>query len=216
MQKGRTIIVGAGGFGRELIAWAEDCHNAGLLAPIAGLVDDNLRAMDGFSYPVGLLSSIAEFVPEPGDQLLMAIGTPAIKQRVSELLGGRGGNFVTLIHPTAVVARSARVSDGTILCPLSLVSADAVLGRLCAVNALSSIGHDVQVGAFSTLSAHVDLTGAVSVGEGVMIGTGAKLLPRVKIGNGAKIGAGAVVYRSVLAGRTVFAAPAKTLPQSSR
>ena len=212
MEKGRTIIVGAGGFGRELINWVGDCHSAGRLPPIAGLLDDDPSAMEGFPYSVGVLGTTADFVPQPGDRLVMAIGTPAIKQRVADLLAIRGGVFATPIHPTAVVAGSAKVGEGSILCPLSLVSADAEVGRFCSINALSSIGHDVRLGDYSTLSAHVDLTGAVSVGRNVMIGTGAKVLPRVKIGEGATIGAGSVVYRTVPAGRSVYAAPAKLLP----
>lgn len=214
MEKGRTIIVGAGGFGRELLAWAGDCHKVGALPEVAGLIDDDPAVLDGLNCPARLLGSIADFAPKPGDRLLMAIGNPAIKRRVTELLIVRGGQFATLVHPTAVIAASARIGEGTIFCPLSLVSADAEIGRLCGINALSSIGHDVRVGAFSTLSAHVDLTGAVSIGESVMIGTGAKLLPQVKVGDGAMIGAGSVVYRNVPAGRSVYAAPAKTLRTS--
>lgn len=211
MEKGRTIIVGSGGFGRELINWANDCHHAGLLPPVAGLLDDNPEAMHGFSYSVGLIGTAVDFVPQPDDRLLMAIGTPAIKRRVAEMLVARGGRFATLIHPRAVVAGSATIDQGSILCPLSLVSADATIGRLVSINALSSVGHDVRLGDFATLSAHVDLTGSVQVGESVMIGTGAKVLPRVKVGEGATIGAGSIVYRTVPAGRSVYAQPAKLL-----
>jgi sugar O-acyltransferase (sialic acid O-acetyltransferase NeuD family) len=214
MEKRRTIIVGGGGYGREMIGWASDCHAAGQLPALAGLIDDDPRALDDFSYSAGYLGSIADFNPEPGDRFLMAIGTPSIKERVAAMLAARGAQFATLVHPSAVVAGSAKIELGTTLCPLSLVSADAVIGRFVSVNALSSVGHDVRVGDYSTLSAHVDLTGSVQVGERVMIGSGAKVLPRVKVGASAKIGAGSVVYRNVAAGRSVFAAPAKTLRTS--
>ncbi|PXA97224.1 hypothetical protein DMC47_14945 [Nostoc sp. 3335mG] len=212
MEKGRTIIVGAGGFGRELVNWARDCHHAGSLPPVAGLLDDDPAAMERFSYSVGLIGTPRDFAPRPGDLLVMAIGTPAVKMRVVEMLIARGGRFATLIHPRAVIAGSAQIGEGSILCPLSLVSADAIVGRFCNINALSSIGHDVRLGDYSTVSAHVDLTGAVSVGRGVMIGSGAKILPKVRVGEGATIGAGSVVYRSVPAGRSVFTAPAKLFP----
>lgn len=211
MAKGRTIIVGAGGFGRELISWALDCQDAGRLPPLAGLIDDNMQALDGFAYPVGMLGTVTDFSPQPDDHLLMAIGTPSIKQKVATQIEERGGVFAALVHPLAVIARSARIGEGAILCPLSMVSADAEVGRHCQVNALSSIGHDVRMGAYCTLSAHVDLTGGVSLGDLVMIGTGAKLLPRVKVGDGATIGAGSTVYRNVRAGTSVYTAPAKTL-----
>jgi sugar O-acyltransferase (sialic acid O-acetyltransferase NeuD family) len=211
MEKGRTIIVGAGGFGRELINWARDCHQAGSLPQIEGLLDDDPGVMDRFSYSIGIIGTPSDFVPQPHDHLLMAIGTPMTKRRVADMLISRGGRFATLIHPAAIVAGSAQIGEGSILCPLSLVSADAKIGRLCTINVLSSVGHDVQLGEYSTLSAHVDLTGSVSVGASVMIGTGAKVLPRVKVGEGATIGAGSVVYRTVPAGRSVFSAPAKLL-----
>lgn len=211
MEKGRTIIVSAGGFGRELVSWADDCHHAGLLPPVAGFIDDRADAIKGFDCMVGLLGSICDYQPATGDRLVMALGTPAIKQKVHELLATRGCMFASLIHPRAVVAGTARLGEGAIICPLSLVSANATLGRFVSVNALSSVGHDVSVGDYSTLSAHVDLTGGVTLQPGVMIGTGAKLLPRVKVGAGATIGAGSIVYRNVPAGRSVFAAPAKLL-----
>lgn len=211
MVAGRSIIVGAGGFGRELVGWAQDCHAAGTLPPVAGLIDDDPQVMNGFGCQVGLLGTVADFQPQPGDLLLMAIGTPATKTRVAETLLGRGARFGTLRHPSAVVANSARVDEGSIICPLALVSADATLERFCTVNVLSSVGHGVRVGEFSTLSAHIDLTGAVQIGRVVMIGTGAKVLPRVKVGEGATVGAGAVVYRNVPAGGSVFSAPAKLL-----
>jgi len=36
-------------------------------------------------------------------------------------------------------------------------------------------------------------------------------VPKIKIGDGATIGAGSIVYRSVPAGATMYAAPAKRL-----
>lgn len=211
MRKGRTIIVGAGGFGRELVNWSEDCHRAGALPAIAGLIDDNAHALGDFDCTVGLIGSISDFAPLPDDNLLLAIGDPAVKRRVVEMLEARGGRFASMIHPSAVVAGSARIAEGTILCPLSLVSANAAIGRCCTINALSSVGHDVRLGDYSTLSAHVDLTGGVVVGAMAMFGSGARVLPRVKIGEAATVGAGSTVYRSVAAGRSVFAAPAKVL-----
>ena len=144
MEKGRTIIVGAGGFGRELINWASDCHRASLLPPVVGMIDDDPGVMDGFAYDIGLIGAVMDFAPEPDDHLLMAIGTPAIKEHVAEMLKVRGGRFVSMIHPTVVIAKSARISEGSILCPMALVSADAEVGHLVTINALSSIGHDVS------------------------------------------------------------------------
>jgi sugar O-acyltransferase (sialic acid O-acetyltransferase NeuD family) len=213
MVKERLVIVGGGGFGRELLCWAADCEAAGRLPPVAGIIDDSDDPLAGYDYSTSRLGGIEDYRPAEGDLLVMAIGDPAAKRRAAEKLGGRGGRFATLVHPSAVVAHSARLDEGVVICPQGLVSADASVGRLVIINALSSVGHDVRVGDYSTLSAHVDLTGFVSVGEGVLVGSGAKVLPKVKVGDGATIGAGATVYRSVPAGATVYAAPAKVMPR---
>jgi sugar O-acyltransferase (sialic acid O-acetyltransferase NeuD family) len=211
MASERLIIVGAGGFGRELLSWAADCCDAGDLPAVAGFIDDDAAVLRGYDIPVDFLGSVSDFQPGAGDQVLLAIGNPKAKQRVAAQLADRGARFATMIHPTAVVSRSARLGEGVILCPLSLVSANARVGRLVTVNVMSSIGHDVMVGDYSTLSAHVDLTGFVSLGEGVMVGSSATVVPKVKVGAGATIGAGSTVYRTIPEGATVYAQPSKLM-----
>ena len=211
MSADRTIIIGGGGFGRELISWAADCAEAGTLPPLAGLVDDNPAILEDYEGSTAHLGSLTDFQPKSTDSLLIAIGNPATKKRVAEQLRDKGGRFASLIHPRAAVSRSAKLDEGVVLCPLSAVSADARVGRLVIVNLLSSVGHDARVGDYCTLSAHVDLTGFTVLGEGVLVGSGARLVPKVKVGDGATIGAGATVYRSVAAGTTAYTAPAKVI-----
>jgi sugar O-acyltransferase (sialic acid O-acetyltransferase NeuD family) len=211
VTKKRLIVVGAGGFGRELFSWAADCHQAGSLPPLAGFIDDNPTQLETYGYDLPCLGGIDDFRPSPQDSLLIAIGAPATKKRVTEQLRDRGAKFATMLHPSAVIARTAHIGEGAIFCPLSLASADARIGRLVIVNTLSSVGHDVTLGDYCTLSAHVDLTGSTALGEGVLVGSGAKLLPKVRIGDWATIGAGSTVYRSVPAGATVYSAPAKLM-----
>lgn len=202
----RFILVGAGAFGRELINWAEDCGT-----PFAGFLDSSAAALDGFDYRLDHLGTIEDFQPGPDDRLVMAVGDPAAKRGLAALLKEKGARFAQLVHPSAVVARTARLGEGVVVCPHAMVSADARVGDFAAVNALSAVGHDVQLGAYSTLSAQVDLTGWVQVGEACFFGSGARVLPKVKIGAGARIGAGATVLRNVPEGATMYTAPAKKL-----
>lgn len=210
MTDERLILVGAGAFGRELINWADDAAAAGGL-PISGFLDASAHALDKFGYALEYLGPIESYQPQEGDRLVMAIGDPLAKKRLAEELLAKGAQFARLVHPSAVVARSAVLGVGTVVCPGAVISADATLGNFVAVNALSGVGHDVVVGDYSTLSSHVDLTGWVEVGEACFFGTGARVLPKVVIGKEARVGAGAVVMRSVAAGAVMFTTPAKKL-----
>lgn len=211
MMTKRLILVGCGAFARELINWVEDLVDIGKSISVTGFLDENPNALENFPYSVPYLGTIPAYIPQSGDQLLMAIGDPKAKKTLYAEFKNKGASFASLIHPSAVIARSAKLGEGVVLCPQAFVSADAVVGDLCAINGNASVGHDVRLGSFSTLSSHVDLTGWVQVDECVFFGSGARVLPKVKIGTGARIGAGAVVMRSVPAETVMYAPPARKL-----
>ena len=209
--KTRLVLVGAGGFGREVLCWLEQSHGDIAAGGKLGFLDTGPDALDREDYPAEYLGSIDDFVPRASDTLVMAIGDPAAKRRVAELLVQRGGRFAPVIHRSAVIARTASIEDGAVICPLALISANVRIERFAAINVMSSVGHDTVVGAYATLSSHVDLTGNVVVGEQCFFGSGARVLPRTKIGACARIGAGAVIMRNVRAGATMYAPPARRL-----
>jgi sugar O-acyltransferase (sialic acid O-acetyltransferase NeuD family) len=196
------VLVGGGALAREIFGWFSATHD------FAGYLDDGDDPLAAFGYGLKHLGPVAR--GGPAGKLVMAIASPAGKTQAAETLGGAAG-FHTLIHPSAVVATSARLGAGCVIAPFSMVSADAVVGDLVLVNAYSSVGHDVCVGDRTTLSCHVDLTGRVQVGEACFFGSGARVIPGVAIGDGATIGAGAVVMRRAPPGATLFAPPAKRL-----
>lgn len=207
----RLILVGAGAFARELISWAEHAAAANGTPVISAFLDASAAALDGFDYALDYAGTIDDYRPREGERLVMAIGDPAAKKRISAELTARGARFAQVIHPTAVIARTAKLGTGVVVCPQVVVSADAVVGDFVALNTMSSVGHDVEIGAYTTVSAHVDLTGSVKVGEACFFGSGARVVPKVTIGAEARIGAGATVLRKVPANAVMYTAPAKKL-----
>lgn len=209
MAQDRLIVVGAGGFGREIVCWAEDCYAAGTLPKLAGFIDDKVEALPG--YDVERIGTFQDYAPQAGDQFVLAVGNPHKKRRMAESIKERGGNFATLVHPSCTVVRTATMAEGVILCPQSMLMPDSRAECFVTILNFSGIGHDSVAGEFTTLSSLVDITGSVTVGREVFIGAGARLLPGINVGDRAVIGAGATVVRSVKADTTVYAVPAKTL-----
>lgn len=207
----RLVMVGGGAFAREVICWIGHARMSQPLPASLGFIDRAADVLDGARYGAEFLGTIEDFLPRPADLLVMGIGDPAAKRRVAELLRVRGGRFATIVHPSAVLASTAVIEEGAVICPHALVSADGLVGQLVAVNTMSSVGHDVRVGDYSTLSSHVDLMGGVTTGEAVFFGSGARAFPGVKVGNGAKIGAGATIMRNVAEGATMYTPSARRL-----
>lgn len=211
MSSSSLTLVGAGAYARELINWIGDASAAGLCPPVKGFLDESADALAGFAYDLSYRGRIEDYTPVEGELLVLAVSDPAAKRALASSLLAKGALFAQVIHPSAVVAKTAQIGLGVTICPFALVSADAIVGDFVAINTMSSVGHDVRLGAFSTVSSHVDLTGRVEVGEACFFGSGARALPGVKIGDRARVGAGAVVLRSVKADAVMYAAPAKRL-----
>jgi len=210
---GRVIIVGGGGFGRELVSHVGDAHRAGMLPPLGGYVDDAGDVLAAFGHygHVPYLGSLDDLRPGPDDLFTLAVGSPRTKKLLAERLRTRGAQFATVIHPSAITSPTSRIGEGAIVGTHAGPGVDTRIGDFVTINSYSGIGHDAVIGDFTTLSGHVDVTGGAVIGEGVFIGSKASILPRVKVGDWASIGAGSLVYRTVAAGATVYAAPAKLL-----
>src|SRR5690606_2309459 len=119
--------------------------------------------------------------------------------------------FTNIIHPAAIVANSAQLGDGIIVCAFAFISTFTKIGNHVHVNVSSSIGHDSVLGDFCSLSAHVDITGNVSVAERVFFGTGAAVLPGFKIEEDCRIGANVHVMRNLKSESIMYVEPARFL-----
>lgn len=218
MTKGsrrRLLIIGAGGFGREVLWTAQVIPSETRDWEVGGFLDDNPEAAQqqlqqrGIQVPV--LGPVSEYQPRRGDCFVCAVASPEQRLRLCAMLMERGAEFVRLIHPTALVAPSARLGVGVILQAYSLVSTNASVGDFVILNTFSEIGHDAVVEEGCTLSSHCDVTGNVRLERGVFLGSHASILPGVTVGEFAKVGAGSVVARRVLPRQTVMGVPAKVL-----
>ena len=199
----RILIVGAGGFGREVLQWAlhawpDEAHK------IAGFLSDNPEALAGQNSRLSSIGSAADYEPTPGDALVLAIGIPGIRRRVAEMLLARGAEFLSLVHPAAIVADSAAVGGGTILCPYSIVSDHCRLGRFVLMNYHSSVGHDASAADFCVFSPYATLGGGAAIGEDVFLGLHASVGPRVAIGDRCKVSAGSVALAAAPADTVIW------------
>jgi sugar O-acyltransferase (sialic acid O-acetyltransferase NeuD family) len=195
-----TYIVGAGGFGREVLRWARD----------AGIdVDAFLDTAEGVACGLPILPD--DLVFSPRDVFLCGIGEPALKRIVCERLRSRGARFWSLVHPTAIVTEPAAMGEGCVICPHAILSVGSSIGRFVTVNCAATVGHDTVTGDYCSISSHADICGHASLGEGVLVGSHASILPHAHAGDWSIVGSGSVVVREAPERSTVMGVPAAVI-----
>ena len=215
IERPSVLLWGAGQHG---CAVAEYARAAGWT--VVGFIDDEEdkrnAIVDAFGARVVLsarelitcLAGDGEW-PVAFDRILATVGDNATRLRHAHALGP----FLApaLVHPSAVISPTARIGDGTVICPLSLVNTEAELGRAVIVNSSSVIGHNVRVGQGAHVGPGVVLTGTVEIGARTFVGSGAVAVPGVRIGADVVVGAGAVVLHDVPDGATAVGVPVRLL-----
>lgn len=207
----KMIIVGAGGFGKELLQWIKDVNAVKPTWEILGFIDDNLHALDGVETDYTIIGSIKEWQPKEDEEFALAIGLPRIKRIVVASLKERGAHFATVIHPTALVSPFAHYGEGFIMFPYAKLSCNTTVGDFVSLLA-TPIGHDNVIGDYSVISGGCNIVRNVRIGNDVFIAAGVCIAQDVQIGDGAYIGLGSVVLKDVMPDTKVFGNPARVVP----
>lgn len=204
------IIVGAGGFGREVYLWTKDSFPDDQYK-IKGFLDDNPRILNNYNMDIGIIGDLDGYEIEKQDRFVFAIGDIDVKKRLVTRVKKKGAKFLTLIHPTAIVANTAKIGQGVIICPFVIVTDHAQLGDFVMMNIYSSCGHDVKVGNYSILSPYATLNGFVILEDEVFLGTHTTVIPGKRVGYKSKISANSVVMRNISPNKIVFGVPGKAI-----
>ena len=208
----RILIIGAGGFGREVVhlataAWPSDARR------IAGFLSADSGRLHGHTTHLAIIGDPETFEFEPGDACLLAIGIPGVRRQVAESLLARGAEFLSLIHPTAIVAPTAQIGEGSIICPYAIVSDSCRLGRFVLMNYHSSLGHDASADDFAVLSPYATLGGHATVETDVFLGLHASIGPGRTVGPRSKVSGNACLLADAPADSLIFGVPGRVVPR---
>lgn len=148
------------------------------------------------------------------DEVIVATGSNDLREAKILQLNAMGIPLATLIHPTAVISPSARISGGCTILATAVVNPNARVGTGCIVNTGAVIEHDCVVEDYVNICPRAVMAGHTVVGSKSFLGTGCAVIDDIRIGRDTVIGAGAVVIHDVPDSAVVAGVPAKPIRRS--
>ncbi len=141
----------------------------------------------------------------------ITIGNPHGKVRLllSEKLKSLGLTPVTLIHPSAIIAKNALIGEGCQIHAGTIIGEEVQIGNQCIINTKSSIDHETILSDGVELTPNVTLCGNIKIGLCSTIYSSATVLPHLSIGDNVIVGAGSLVTKDITNGSFVYGVPAK-------
>ncbi len=207
------VIIGARGFGREICSLV--FHMKEYLSgeiDVKGFLDDNTDALLGLDgdWPA-IIGPVETYEIQPDDVFFCALGDSNWRKHYVGIIKDKGGTFISLIHPTALVTKTSLIGEGCVVGAYTCISTNVIIGNHVMIQPFCNFGHDARVGDFASIESYVFLGGYASVGELSTMHTKSGVIPHKSVGKECVVGFGSVVMRNVKDGAHVFGNPAKKL-----
>lgn len=204
------VIVGAGGFGREVAWLIERINTVKPTWNILGAVDEDPSKEFG---RYGVVGNDEWLLSHEGPiAVAVAVGGARLRKRICERLRANPRvEFPNLIDPSVMYADDLELGVGNIVCAGTIVTVGVAIADFCIVNLDCTIGHDARLDDYVTLYPSVNVSGTTALGECVEIGTGSQIIQLKSVGEGSIVGAGAVVSGDIPAHCTAVGVPARPI-----
>lgn len=142
---------------------------------------------------------------------IVGIGDNFTRQKVTvEILKSQPTfDFVSIVHPSAIVSSKVKIGRGVSIHAGAVINARSALGDHSVINSGAIIEHDVTLGSFSFIGPRAVLGGNVTIGESAFIGMGSVVLQGLTIGHQSLLGAGSLLLNDIPPLSLFYGSPAQ-------
>lgn len=204
----KIIIIGAGGHASEIVEYIE-CMNfskysSTISFDIIGIIDDDFQNFSKYDYNYKYLGTITNHEYQKNISYVIGIANLKYRKNIVEKFLTNGCKFTNIIHPTAMIAKTANIGTGNVISHNVSIGPLANIGNFNVINSRVTIGHDSSIKDFNFLSPVVALGGNTSLESHNLIGTSACTIPGISIGSSNTVMAGMVLNKSIENNQVVF------------
>ena len=212
-----VVIVGAGGFGREVLEIFKCQNKISNIWGILGFIDEDSRLRGKMinGYPV--LGDLGWFKEHDNKNLgcVCTIGECEARSQVVERLQKIGVKYYNAIHPSVVMSEFVELGNDVIIGAGSVLTANIKIGDHVHINLNTTVGHDTEIGDCCTINPMVAISGNCNIGRRTYIGSGTTVIQNISVGSDSIVGAGSVVIRNLPSNVTACGVPARVIKNRS-
>jgi len=209
----KVVIIGAGGFAREVLDVFDACNRVSQSYNVLGYVVDPQYGLPGTIVNDKPILGGFDWLAHHASEVwaVCSVAAPELRLRVVSRAKECGVRFCNAIHPTATLTRWVTMGEGIVITAGCILTNQIRLGDQVQVNLDCTIGHDAVLDDLVTLAPGVHVSGLVTLSKGCYIGTGANIIDRVHIGEWSIVGAGSTIIRDVPPNTTVVGVPGRVI-----
>lgn len=213
MKLQKVVIIGAGGFGREVLDVLEAINQAEPQYDILGFVTEPSYQKPGVLIHDKPVVGHFDWLEENKHDVkaICAVGAPAARLRLTRQAEQMGVQFFSAVHPRAILTRWVTMGAGSIITAGCILTNNITIGKHVHLNLDCTVGHDAVIEDCVTVSPGVHISGNDRLEVGCFIGTGANLIEGKTIGQWSVVGAGSVVVKDIPPNTTAVGNPAKVI-----
>lgn len=216
----KIIIIGGRG---TAIVIADQMYDAkvrfGLDIEVLGLALDDHSGGDSLSgYPI--LCGIRELYDKYGSyddiKFVYSLYRPDVMHDRTQLLYDLNiplNKFCNFVHPSVMLAKSAKMGFGNILLANVVVNCNAVIGNFNTVNSGTLLGHDITIGNNNYIAGQVCVGSGLSIGNENFIGLNTSIRNGIRIGSNNVVGMSSNITKDVADNCVLYGNPAVIKPQ---
>ena len=211
----KIIIIGAGGFGLEILDLIDQINQNEFKYHILGFLDD---CKDGNLVPgISIIGTTKEIDTFYDSLFVIGIANPKIREHFYNLLKSKKFLIPNLIHPTALVSNYAQINgfDGIIVNSYSIIAPRAEIGKGTIIDSYVYVGHESKLEEFVTVYSGALIAGNVIIGKSSQIGLGARIIQGKIIGSNSIIGAGSTVVKDILSNVIAVGTPCLPIKENN-
>lgn len=206
------IIVGCGGFGREVYVLLEALSQAEHGWQCEGFVDDaptpaDIEQVERLGCRV--LGSV-DWLSARGVAFaaVLAVGSAETRIALMARLQSNRVSYPALVHPDASIGSGVTLGIGTVVAAGARLSTNIRVGRHVQIDQNVTVGHDCRISDFSRLNPSACIGGCVTIGAQTLVGANSTVLQGLSVGDGVTVGAAACVVTDLPPGTTAKGVPA--------